>query len=189
MDFYDVVANRHSVRGFRPDAVSEDVLRRMIAAAEMAPSAMNSQPWRFHVCTGNARVEVGRIMAQSTAHLNEYLEVFGQEAYDHAVRWYSTFGDAPVLIVVSAAVGEGERERTDVLLSIGCAVENLQLAAVAEGVGSCNVTSSWWVADELREHLGLAEDRTIACVVAVGHPSPDADPVLGRRVDDTEWLS
>ena len=50
MDFYELVNRRSSIRSFeRTRAVPDDVLRRILNAGRVAPSAMNLQPWRFHV--------------------------------------------------------------------------------------------------------------------------------------------
>ena len=52
--FYDVVAARRDVRRFRPDPVDPETVRRVLAAAHMAPSVGHSQPWRFIVVSDPA---------------------------------------------------------------------------------------------------------------------------------------
>jgi len=47
MDFYDVVETRRSVRAYRPDPIPDDVLRRVLNAARIAPSGSNRQPTRL----------------------------------------------------------------------------------------------------------------------------------------------
>ena len=79
MDFDRVLRERHSVRAYSPRDVPHDVLERVLDAASFAPSALNEQPWRFFVATGEARARVGEIMAQSTVYLEDYMEVLGPE--------------------------------------------------------------------------------------------------------------
>src|SRR5690348_6372775 len=46
---YDVIGARRDVRRYRPDAVPEDLLTRVLSAGHAAPSVGHSQPWRFVV--------------------------------------------------------------------------------------------------------------------------------------------
>ena len=52
MDFETLVASRRSTRGYKPDAVSRELMEAIIEVAKRAPSSMNTQPWNFHVITG-----------------------------------------------------------------------------------------------------------------------------------------
>ncbi|TLM98614.1 MAG: nitroreductase family protein [Actinobacteria bacterium] len=188
MEFWDVVEGRHATRDFKTDAVSVEVLGRVMHAAASAPSAMNAQPWRFHVCTGDSRAEIGRIVSQTTVHLTEYMDVLGPKRYEDAVGWYSSLGNAPVVIGVSAPVTDSEFDETNTLLSIGAAMENLMLAAASEGLGSCPITFAWWVRDELGRLFGLGEDRSVVAIIAMGHPGiiPAASPP--KREDVADYL-
>ena len=49
MDVYQCIRSRLTVRDFKPDAVPEGVVRRMLQAARWSPSARNRQPWHFVV--------------------------------------------------------------------------------------------------------------------------------------------
>lgn len=188
MDFFDVVAARHSYRDFADRSVGRDVLERAIAAAVAAPSAMNSQPWRFHVCTGTTRQRVGEIVAQATSHLAEYMDVLGPDRYEDAVRWYSSLGDAPVLVVVSAPVPNLPAEALNIYLSVGAAIENMLLALTAQGLGACNITFATYVKDELGEAVGLTDERDVVAIVAVGYSSDVPPYAPEHRADVVDWL-
>jgi len=186
MDFYEVLEGRRSVRRYSDRPVSHDVLERVVRAAELAPSSMNQQPWTFHVCSGQTRVAVGEIIAQTTVHLTEYMDVLGPERYEEAIGWYTSLGDAPVIMVVTMPATHTEFDELNRTLSVGCAIENLLLAATAEELGSCNITFAFWVADEMKELLGVDDEERLAAVIAIGHPAerPAATP---RRTDDVFW--
>ncbi|MBM4082403.1 MAG: nitroreductase, partial [Planctomycetes bacterium] len=49
MDFTEVIRTRRSIRAYGPDPVPDEVLRRVLDGARMAPSANNIQPWHFVV--------------------------------------------------------------------------------------------------------------------------------------------
>ena len=171
MEFWDVVESRHSVRDFRPDPVPAEVLEKLTRAAQLAPSAMNSQPWRFYVTTGEHRQQIGRVVAQTTVHLSEYMDVLGPERYEFAVKWYSSLGDAPAIIVVTMQRAEDDFTQLNRLISLGAAIENLLLAATDAGLGACNITFSFWVRDDLAATVGAGDDEEVVSVIALGYPS------------------
>ena len=51
----DAVMNRHSVRGFLPEAVSQEVMDAIFELARWAPSGTNVQPWQVYVASGAVR--------------------------------------------------------------------------------------------------------------------------------------
>lgn len=187
MDFWNVVEKRHSIRDYRDTPVPHEVIEKLLHAAALAPSGENLQPWRYHVATGAHREEIGAIMSQATVHLSEYLEMQGPEHRDMLVKWFSSLGDAPVIIGVSVADSDSELGRLNNLLSVGASVQNLLLAATNEGLGGCNITFGWWMRDELAEAFNIGEGRTIASIVTLGYPS-DVPPVAPEHQSDVaDW--
>ncbi len=60
MDVVEAMKNRKSIRGFKPEPVSKEVLQEVLEAAGRAPSALNLQPWEFFVLAGEPLKQVGR---------------------------------------------------------------------------------------------------------------------------------
>jgi nitroreductase len=60
MNISEAIRARRSIRDFKPDPVSQDVLREILSTACRAPSAMNTQPWKFLVLTGESLEAVKR---------------------------------------------------------------------------------------------------------------------------------
>ncbi len=171
MDLYEAIQARHSVRAFSDGDVDRAKLDRIFAAAAAAPSAMNAQPWRFHVATGTSRERVGQVMAQSTLHLKEYIGIVPQERLDHAEHFYADLGEAPIVVAVSAPVLTDDLEKVNTYISVGCAMENMLLAATAEGLSCCSLTFSFWVRDDLAKEFALPADREIVALVLLGTPA------------------
>ncbi len=122
MDFWQVLADRYSVRAFDPDVdVSPEQVERLLQAAIQAPSAGNRQPWHFYVVWEEA---VRRQLAMAA---------YGQ----------SFIAQAPVVIVVCAdpeqsAARYGQRGRNLYCLQdTAAATEHILLAATALGLGGC----------------------------------------------------
>ncbi len=63
MNYDDVVLGRRSIRGFKPKPVPRRVIEEVSELATRAPSSMNTQPWHFHVITGEP---LNRIRAGNT---------------------------------------------------------------------------------------------------------------------------
>src|SRR5262249_40649006 len=139
---YRVIEARRDVRHFRPDALPPDVLRRILAAAHLAPSVGFMQPWNFILIT-SAEVR-GRVRASfeeaNRAELDNVPTPQRQELY----RRLKLEGilEAPLNVAVTCdrrrdapfVLGRGPMPETD-LFSTCLAVQNLWLAARAEGVG------------------------------------------------------
>lgn len=188
MDLQQAILARHSVRNFKPDPVPHELTEQLITAASAAPSSMNEQPWTFYCCEGETRVRLGRIVAQTTIHLSEYMEVLGPEHYDDAVRWFSALGGAPLLIAVACPNPDSDLTAINRYLSLGAALENLLLTVTAVGLAACNLTLSYWVREEMAELLGLPPEQSIVFIVAVGYASDAAAESPAKRTDTAVWL-
>jgi len=180
MDVLEAIMNRRSIRKFDGAPVDRVVIERLVAAANAAPSAANSQPWHFHVTSGASRDAVCSITALSTVHLQEYLDMLSPSDYEAAERFFANLGNAPVVIAVSVPVPEDEVARINDVLATGCAIENLMVAAFAEGLGCCNITFSFWVRDKLSDLLAVPADREIISLILLGHPSEVPEPAVRR---------
>jgi nitroreductase len=178
MDLYEVIGARRSVRAFSPQPVEREKLDRLFSAAAAAPSAMNSQPWHFHVATGATRESVGHTMAQSTLHLREYIGILPQAKLDFAERFYADLGQAPLVVAVSAPIMTDDLDKLNTYISVGCAMENMLLAATAEDLACCSLTFSFWVRDDLAAAFALPQDREVVALVLIGYPveKPVAPP-------------
>lgn len=188
MDVYSAIENRHSMRDFKADPVAREVVERLLHAASLAPSAMNEQPWEFYCCRGKSRSELGKIIAQTTVHLSEYMEMLGPKRYEDAVQWYSSLGNAPVLVAVACIKPADDFAALNRHVSVGCALQNFLLAATAEGLAACNITFSMWVKDEMAELLGVPQDMEVISVMAIGHPAEVPPALPEKRSDIAVWL-
>ncbi len=182
MELREAIEQRRSVRAFKPEPVSEETITDLVRAASQAPSSHNLQPWHFHVVTEEARAEVAAILSQTTRFVEEYLATLDPEEAEVAENFFAELGGAPVIVAISAPVVDDKMDEINTYISIGGAIQNLQLAACARGLGTCNVTWSYWLRDQLAERMGIPDDREIVSLVLLGVPaeSPQAQP---RRDD------
>jgi nitroreductase len=187
MDLYDAISDRHSVRAYTAEPVGREALDRILSAAMAAPSSMNTQPWHFHVATGVTREAVGTSMAQSTVHLKDYIDILPPEHIAEAERFFANLGGAPVVIGLSVPDSDDETTRTQTWIAAGCAIENLLLAACAEGLACCNLTVPMWVMEEMNAILSVPEGRVLVSLMIVGHPA-ETPHATERDLDRVTYL-
>ena len=187
MELSRVIRERRSVRSFTGEPVSRETIEQIMTLAGMAPSSFNSQPWRFHVATGETRMRIGEILAQSTSYLSEYLDRLEPEEVEMAETFFAELGRAPVTIGVSAPTTEDDLDTINTLIGVGGAIQNLQLAATDVGLGSCAITFSYWTRDQLSEAFRLREHRDVISVILLGHPA-ETPEAPGRRPDVAIFL-
>jgi nitroreductase len=186
MDVMEAMRQRHSYRSFTGEPVDRALLERILNAARLAPSAMNLQPWRFHVATGDTRATLIDAMQQTTVYLDDYLASMGEhELIESATAFVANLGNAPVIIAVVVPRETNEMAEVNTLISAGAAIENLLLAATGYGLATCGLTSSYWVRDQIAQALELSADDVVVSLVAVGHgaerpvaPPHEADVIV-----------
>lgn len=176
MELMSAIRSRRSIRVFNGLPVDREVIDELITAATHAPSRMNTQPWHFHVATGEARKRVGEVMALTTSYLDEYIDTIGPEYVERVARFYADLGSAPVVIGVSSVATDDEFEARDFAISVGAAIENLLLAAVEHGLGACSITIPHWVRDRLTFTFEIPEGREIVSLLLLGHADETPEP-------------
>ncbi len=153
---HPLLAERWSPRGFdRAHEVSDDEVAALLEAARWAPSAGNSQPWRFLVARRGEQA-----YGQLFAALRPGNQVWA--------------GSASALILVAASVvADDGTSRPWALYDTGQAVAALVTQAQAQGLGVHQMGGFDTAA--VRADFGLDETVTPVVVVAVGRADPDAD--------------
>lgn len=167
MTFLELCRRRRSVRAYAPGRVPREALERCLEAARLAPSACNSQPWRFIV------VERDDLRAR-----------LAEAAFSGLYAMNRFAAQAPVLIVVvterstyAARLGGLLRGTRYALLDVGAAVEHLVLQATEEGLGTCWI--GWFNERAVKQVLGLPRRAKVDILLAVGYP---ADEPGGEKV-------
>jgi 5,6-dimethylbenzimidazole synthase len=168
---YRVIRERRDMRHFRPDPVDPMVLRRLFQAASIAPSVGYMQPWRFLRITSSALRQV--IHQQVMVEQEATAEACGERI--EQVRSLKLEGilECGELLVAVLAEGRqryvlGRRTLPEMdLCSVACAIQNLWLAARAEGLGMGWV--SLFEPENLTRSLDLPEDALPIAVLCLGY--------------------
>ena len=169
MDALEALMTRRSVRAYTGEPVSDDQVRKILAAGMQAPSAGNQQPWHF-------------VVLRQRAHLDGLAGV---------LEFGKMLRQAPLGIVICADVGR-EQHAGSWVQDYAAATQNILLACHALGLGV--VWIGVYPRDDrvlaLRALLSLPATVTPLCAIAVGrpaaHPAP-ADRFRPDRIHEERW--
>lgn len=176
---YRAIGERRDMRHFIGGAVEPAVLARLLAAAHQAPSVGLMQPWRFVRITDPAlRV---RIQAQVEDERQRTAHALGERGEDFMKLKVEGINDCAELLVAALMDGReahvfGRRTLPEMdLASLACAIQNLWLAARAEGLGMGWV--SLFDPHALGELLGMPPGAKPVAVLCLGpveafYPAP-----------------
>ena len=180
-DLQQLLQTRRSIRRYTPDPVAPDVVERLLTAAIWAPSAHNRQPWRFAtVTTPAAKAQLARAMGE---RLRADRLADGDPAdvvEADAGRSLARIAGAPVVLVVCLTLADmdhypdARRSQAEYLMavqSVAMAVQNLLLAAHAEGLGACWMCAPLFCAEAVSAALDLPADWQPQALVTVGRPA------------------
>lgn len=185
---YRAILHRRDVRAFRPDPVPPVLLARLLHAAHHGPSVGFMQPWNFIVITDTAvkRRVHALVMREKERAASDF---HGQRRDVYRSFKLEGILDAPVNLCVTCdptragpgVIGRHTIRETD-FFSVCCAIENLWLAARAEGIGV------GWVSivrnEELRDILAIPRPIIPIAYLCVGYPVGFTDrPML----ETTGW--
>jgi coenzyme F420-0:L-glutamate ligase / coenzyme F420-1:gamma-L-glutamate ligase len=189
-----VLAARRTVRFYTPQPVPDSLVRVLLDAARLAPSAHNAQSTRFVVVTSPG---LKRRLAESMAkRWRADLERSGvaESAIRVELRFsLRRFGEAPLLILVGYTMDEMDRypdrlrrraEETMAVQSAAAAVENLLLAAAGSGLGACWCCAPLFCPGIVRRALGLSRGFVPQALLTVGYPAHTPPPPPRKALEE-----
>ncbi len=201
MQAIEAITKRRAVRAYTDIPVPDDVLDRLLRAALAAPTGSGSQAWTLLVVRDpDRRRAIADLVIAGAARYFTIMrppaegagpEAHAQWAADYAETTLATYRDAPVwilgLVVPRHNYPEQMREggHIDDVLSLGFAMENLFVAARAEGLGTVPTTAfQRFEKDRLRAIVALPDDIDPAIITPLGAPPafPEELPPAIRKL-------
>lgn len=183
------IKERRSIRAYDARPIPREVVNAIIEAGNEAPSAMNSQPWRFVVVeNADAKRALLNAARPQAARLMEGVKDSDPERYEMIKKRYAELPDpvyysAPTVVFV---IGSGRYAAH----SCPLACENMMLAAHSLGIGSCWVGFGSMVTEDpaVRAMLELADGEAIFGPILLGYPQ-DRPPRPPKKEPRILWLS
>jgi len=211
VEFDEVVLGRRSIRGYKPVPVPKALIREVIGIAMRAPSSLNTQPWHFHVVTGEPldRIRQGNTErnlagvpdsrefrshgAYRGAHRERQKEIAAQLFAAMDIPWEDKAKrkdwvlrgfrqfDAPVAVVVTY---DRSIHGGDIApFDCGAVTNALVTAAWSRGLGCVINSQGIMQSPVVREHAAIPDDQVIMICVAMGFPEASfpANAVVSKR--------
>ncbi len=176
MEVMEAIARRRSIRKFKSDPVPREYIEKVLAAAVLAPSAKNRQPWRFVVLQGAAREKLARLMIERA----EFLEAHGEQT-GSCRNSAGTIAQAPVTVVVFNAgyqhdglIRDHVTYNAPDIQSIGGMVQTMLLAAEDLGLGTLWICDALYAYPKIRDWLGKRDELVTAVSIGYADEAPAA---------------
>lgn len=199
MDLFDAIQGRKSIRRFKQAEVPDEVIRKILDAGRLAPSANNTQPWSFRVIKDRAVLKkMAEVVREMVDRMVPYAESEkqAQRLAAYKSNYYVFFENAPVVLAVFMEAYDAGTNKLltkmgyspeDIqrlrplpgLQSVSAAIENMLLACHALGYGSCWMTGPLVAQEAFEKLLGYGKEKYIAALLPVG--APDEDPPARSR--------
>jgi len=168
----ELIHARRSIRKYADRPVERAKLEAVIEAARLAPSACNSQPWRFVVVAEPA------IRAKLI-----------EEGLGGVIVPNSWAGSAPAVIVacsdidlINHKIAEKVQGVEYHLIDMGIALEHMALKAVELGLGTCYI--GWFNAKPLQKLLKLPGSWKVECLLTIGYPETIPEPTKRKDINE-----
>ncbi len=175
------IYTRRSIRDYQDKPVPGVIIKKLLQAAVMAPSANNTQPWHFTIVSDKSTIDYLAERVSLAWQKQEVEKKFGFKLG----RSGSVFFNAPLLIVIS-----GPKNYYWLKDDVNLAVQNMFLAAHSLGLGSC------WIGyakalnfdQEAKDKLGILKNFEIAAPLIFGYPQEARKEIPPRTPNIIKWI-
>lgn len=173
MELLDLIQKRQSDRQYEARPVDRELVVKCLEAARLAPSACNSQPWKFVVVD-----EPQLVLRVGEAAAGMGMNKFAKEV--------------PVIVAVvlekmnlTARIGSVIKDKEYSLLDMGIAVEHFCLQAAELGLGTCIM--GWFDEKKVKKLLGIKNKR-VPLLITLGYPADETRRKIRKSLDDmSSW--
>ncbi len=157
MDLFEAIKGRRSIRSFLDRDIDEELLKKVLDAGRLAPSARNLQDWKFVV----VRDKDTRLKLAEAARNQQFI------------------AQAPAVI---AACGTSNYVMTcgqpAYAIDVSIAIDHMTLAAFSLGLGTCWIGAFY--EDKVKEILGIPPQIRVVALLPLGYPA-EQPPARGRK--------
>ena len=201
MDILDAIRKRKSIRGYKSDPVPKAVVREILEIATRAPSAMNTQPWEFVVVAGEPlqkilqgceeKFNTGKAwqpehhvigwtddsiyrvrQVDLAKHIFKVMDILREDKVKRAAwmkRGFRYF-DAPAAIIIFV---DKTLSETGPILDVGAVMQNICLAALHFGLGTCIHDQGVMYPDVVKKYAGIPDSKRLIIAISIGYPDQE----------------
>lgn len=183
----ELIISRRSVRKFKAEQITEERLQAILKAGIYAPNGINVQRWHFTVIQNADILKELNILVRNAfvKNVDSDNKIIKMTANATRNDNYSFYYGAPTVILVSSDVSN-----QNAIADCVCAVENILLAAHAEGLGAVYINQPTWFDNEpkvraLLTKFGVPENYHVCASAAIGY----IDGKTGKAIRNEDVVS
>lgn len=185
MEVKESIENRRSIRNFKKEEISKELIEDILNCGRLAPSSKNRQPWHFVVLEKDTKDKVADLMIEYTLNNDHREERKKLNAPSSVNPTANVIKQAPILILIFRPKDDNWLVGDN--LSIGACVENMCLRATDLGLGSLWIRDIVYVSEQVAEMLGHG-DLELNCAVSLGVPNQSPKQRPRKELKDImEW--
>jgi nitroreductase len=171
-ELLDLIRRRQSDRGYLDKEVEKEKLDRIMEAGRIAPSACNSQAWKFIVVSEpDLKTKVAEAASAKALGMNTFVN------------------QAPILIIVvrekaniSSRIGATVKAKDYSLIDIGLTAGNMCLQATAEGLGTCIM--GWFNETLVKKLLHIPPSKRVELIISLGYSSKEVHEKIRKPAEE-----
>jgi nitroreductase len=185
MNVIDAIETRRSIRRFTDREITRSEIETKLGAAVLAPNHRLTQPWRFYVLGSAARhaygTALGKRKAKKAPDPASALEIEAKVADEHQAL--------PLMIAVAMTIAEQDEIREEDYAATFMSIQNLALAAHAQGLGTHIRTGAVMDDPNARAAIGVREGERVVATIHLGEPA-EVPPLRPRKAASelTTWV-
>lgn len=165
MNVEECISKRKSVRTYKPEKISQELLEKILQAGILSPSAKNQQPWKYIVVSEEIKNQIAEELTKNMGHPNPTSRAISE--CSHLILVYNT------------------QEEYFSHMSIGASIENILLTATSYGLGSLWIGYIRKITDYVNSLTN--EENELISAIALGYPNEE--PPARPRKDFSEVVS
>lgn len=187
MEVKDAIQSRRSIGKVSETMPDKHLIEKVLEAARWAPNHHMTQPWKYFVLTGDARVRLGQVMKEIKSEgWTEEEKRAGLERLDREALKPLR---APVVIAAAVTPSDDPKvEEIEEICAVAAGVQNALLTAHALGLGAIWRTGKPTYHPQMKKFFNLGERDTLLGFLYIGYPSilPKARPRASLE-EKVEW--
>ncbi|MFW5793407.1 MAG: nitroreductase family protein [Bacteroidota bacterium] len=172
MDFYNLCKHRQSTRKYSSKPVEKEKILKIIESSRLAPSACNSQPWKFVVVDNP-----------------ELKDKISHSSYGSVLRFNRFAAEAPVMVALVveppkmlAKIGGVLKDKDFYLMDIGVVASFFSLQAAELGLGSCML--GWFDEAKVKKLLKIPAKKRVALLFTLGYEAGKQRKKIRKSFDE-----
>ena len=187
MHVFDLIKRRRSVGKMNGERPTREEIELLLEAATHAPNHHNAQPWKFIVLAGNAREELGTVMATSLAKRLEETSSEKAQAILNKER-NKPLRSPVVIVVVAESPKQPKVKEIENIEAASAAVQNMLLTAEEMGLACMWRTGDAAYDPHVKQWFGLESGDQIVAFLYVGYPAiPRVERIPISFKEKTTW--